>query len=72
MVFSVREGVLLLMVVLADCDGPTPPPEAVAMFVMEFAAMSVWVMVYVAAQVTVACGARVVSGKPQLIGVVLM
>ena len=39
---------LLLTVALAEGDGPAPPPEAVAMFVIETAVISFWVVVYVA------------------------
>ena len=42
------------------------------MFVTETEVMSAWVMVYVAVQVTVAVGARVVFASPQFIGVGLM
>ena len=62
----------LLTVALAEGDGLAPPPEAVAMFVMETTVMSFCVMAYEALQVTVAFGARVVFAAPQLNGVALM
>jgi hypothetical protein len=72
LVVKARLLTLLLTVALAEGDGPAPPPEAVAMFVIETAVISFWVVVYVAWQVTVVVGARVVFAAPQLIGVALM
>ena len=61
-----------MIVVFVACDGPAPPPEAVATLVMETAPASVCEMVYVAVQETVAFGARVKFASPQLNGAVLM
>ena len=72
LVVKARLLTLLLTVALAEGDGPAPPPEAVAMFVIETAVISFWVVVYVAWQVTVVFGARVVFAAPQLNGVALM
>ena len=58
----------LLTVALTDCDGPSPPPEAVAIFMIETALRSVCVMVYVAVHVTVRPGVRVTFASPQLNG----
>ena len=63
---------LLLMVVLAVGDCPTPLAEAVAMLVMETAVISFCVIAYKlgAVQVTVAPGTRAVFAGPQLNGAV--
>jgi hypothetical protein len=71
-VVNVKDLATLLTVALADGDGLAPPPEAVAIFVMETTVMSFCVVVYDALQVTVAFGARVVLAAPQLNGVALI
>jgi hypothetical protein len=46
-VSTVEEGMVycLIIVTLAACEGPAPPPEAVAMFVRVAKFKSAWVMV---------------------------
>ena len=62
----------MIIVTLTDCEGPAPPPEAVAVFVTETAARSTSEIVLVAVQVTIAFRARLVFASPQLSGVAPM
>ena len=61
----------LIIVVLAGCDGPAPPPDAVALLEMEATLRLAWVMLYAAVQLTVAFGTKLVFAAPQLKGAVL-
>jgi hypothetical protein len=54
---------------VAACDGPAPPPEAVALIVIEPVSTSACVVVYETVQVTVVSGVSVVAAGPQLNGV---